>query len=81
MVQLETDEDDDNSEYEDSLDLSLMLQSNGFQMNDQDKLLQLKKDWTSSTVLNKDLTSMEREIYEAIKYSDVEKLTLLGADS
>jgi hypothetical protein len=44
-------------------------------------LLQLKKDWTSSTVLNKDLTSMEREIYEAIKYSDVEKLTLLGADS
>ena len=41
----------------------------------------MKKNRTSNTVLNTDLTSMEREIFEAIKYSDLEKLTLLGADS
>ena len=53
---------------------SILVESNGFEMNEKDKRKQEKKEMT----LNSHLTVMEREVYSAIRLCDIDKLKSLG---
>ena len=53
---------------------SLMFESNGFDMNNLDEAIEERK----KKVLNRHLTKIENEIYQAIRYGDSNKLADLG---
>jgi len=58
---------------------SAMIESTGFQMNNEDQIILLSNQ-RDINKFNIHLTKIEREIYEAVKYSDTHKLKHLGCD-
>ena len=56
-----------------------MIESTGFEMNNEDKII-LMSNQRDINKFNIHLTKIEREIYEAVKYSDTHKLKHLGCD-
>jgi hypothetical protein len=58
---------------------SVMIESTGFQMNNEDQII-LMSNQRDINKFNIHLTKIEREIYEAVKYSDTSKLIHLGCN-